>query len=71
MFVYVKFDKLQSEDVFVRKLYIKCLKTAGETGENGLKELGKVARKNVAGYEDDGEARKWVEEKWVPHVSLL
>lgn len=63
--VQVEFDKLDSEDVYFRKLYIKCQKTAG------LKALAKVCRKQVADHEEEDKARKWAEETYIPHVSLL
>lgn len=63
--VAVKFEDLNSEDVYFRKLYVKCQKTAG------LKSLAKVCRKQVAGYKDDDAVRKWVEETYNPHISLL
>lgn len=66
----VRFERLQSEDVFVRKLYIKIEKD--ESG--GLLELGKVARKSVQGFEGedgDGKAEAWAKDVWNPHLSLL
>lgn len=63
--VKVDFEKLSGEDVYFRKLYIKCHKTTG------LKALAKVCRKQVAGHEDEETAGKWVDEKFNPHVSLL
>lgn len=63
--VKVEFEKLSTEDVYFRKLYIKCQKT------KGLKALATVCRKQVAGYEDEGTARKWAEETYNPHASLL
>ncbi|KAJ4991292.1 hypothetical protein SVAN01_03190 [Stagonosporopsis vannaccii] len=63
--VQVEFDKLDSEGVYFRKLYIKCNKTAG------LKALATVCRKQVANHEDEKTARKWAEETYNPHVSLL
>lgn len=63
--VRVEFEKLNSEDVYFRKLYIKCTKTAG------LKSLATVCRKQVANHEDEPTARKWVEGTYNPHVSLL
>jgi 2',3'-cyclic-nucleotide 3'-phosphodiesterase len=63
--VLVDFERLASEDVYVRKLYIKCKKSAG------LKSLAKACRKQVADYSDEGRARKWADEVYNPHVSLL
>ncbi|KAF2266780.1 2',3'-cyclic-nucleotide 3'-phosphodiesterase [Lojkania enalia] len=63
-YVHVKFGRLNSEDVFVRKLYIKVSKS-------GVDKLGKTARMTVNGYEDEEAAKKWTEEKYVPHLSLL
>ncbi|KAF2189613.1 2',3'-cyclic-nucleotide 3'-phosphodiesteras-like protein [Zopfia rhizophila CBS 207.26] len=62
--VKVKLGKLNSEDVFVRKLYSTIEKS-------GVREIGKVARTVVKGYEDDIKAQQWVEEKYGPHLSLL
>ncbi|KAF2996624.1 hypothetical protein E8E13_002107 [Curvularia kusanoi] len=62
--VHVIFEKLQSEDIYFRKLYIKCQKA------EGLKALAAVCRKQV-GHEDEVTARKWAEENYNPHVSLL
>lgn len=61
--VHVNFQTLGSEDVFFRKLYIKCEKN------KGMLELGTVARCQVT--DDDGKARKWAEETYMPHCSLL
>jgi 2',3'-cyclic-nucleotide 3'-phosphodiesterase len=63
--VKVEFERLGSEDVHFRKLYIKCQKTAG------LKALATVCRMQVANHEDKETARKWAEETYNPHVSLL
>ena len=63
--VRVEFEKLNSEDVYFRKLYIKCKKNGG------LKALATVCRRQVADHEDDGIARDWAEETYNPHVSLL
>ncbi|KAF1930988.1 2',3'-cyclic-nucleotide 3'-phosphodiesterase [Didymella exigua CBS 183.55] len=63
--VKIEFEELNSEDVYFRKLYIKCQKT------EGLKALAKACRKQVSDHEDEGIARKWAEETYNPHVSLL
>lgn len=63
--VQVEFDRLDSEDVYFRKLYIKCKKTGG------LKALATVCRQQVANHEGQETARKWAEETYNPHVSLL
>jgi 2',3'-cyclic-nucleotide 3'-phosphodiesterase len=63
--VHVIFEKLDSEDVYFRKLYVKCKKTTG------LKALATVCRKQVVGHEEEATARKWAEETYNPHVSLL
>jgi 2',3'-cyclic-nucleotide 3'-phosphodiesterase len=63
--VEVKFEKLASEDVFVRKLYIKCNLAAG------LKHLVMVCRREVEGFGNEEEAAKWTSEKYNPHLSLL
>jgi 2',3'-cyclic-nucleotide 3'-phosphodiesterase len=59
--VVVRFGKLQSEDVFVRKLYVTVAK-------EGVKGIGGVARKFVGG---EKEVESWVEERYRPHLSLL
>jgi 2',3'-cyclic-nucleotide 3'-phosphodiesterase len=63
--VQVKFEKLASEDVFVRKLYIKCSKT------DGLKRLAAMCRLKVEGFEEEDKAVNWATEKYNPHLSLL
>ncbi|KAF2856418.1 2',3'-cyclic-nucleotide 3'-phosphodiesterase [Plenodomus tracheiphilus IPT5] len=63
--VVVTFEALASEDVFVRKLYIKC----GKSG--GLAELAGVCRGVVPGFEEQEKVEKWVEEEYRPHLSLL
>ncbi|KAF2691108.1 2',3'-cyclic-nucleotide 3'-phosphodiesterase [Lentithecium fluviatile CBS 122367] len=67
--VQVRFGELASEDIFVRKLYIKVRKE-GE-GSEGLKELAAVARREVEGFAGEREAGEWVERRWGPHLSLL
>jgi 2',3'-cyclic-nucleotide 3'-phosphodiesterase len=62
--VHVGFKGLESEDIFVKKLYVQVEKP-------GLEELARVARMTVAGYEDPEVAKKWVEEGYKPHLSLL
>ncbi|KAF2869799.1 2',3'-cyclic-nucleotide 3'-phosphodiesteras-like protein [Massariosphaeria phaeospora] len=62
--VKVEFRRLQSEDVFVRKLYIKVEKT-------GVSDIGRAARKMVEGFEDGEAANQCAEEKYAPHLSLL
>ena len=63
--VQVRFEKLNSEDVYFRKLYLQCQKTIG------LKTLAKVCRKQVANYEDEEQVGRWADETYNPHVSLL
>lgn len=63
--VRVAFEKLNSEDVYFRKLYVKCQKNAG------LKALATICRRQIANYEDEEIARKWAEDTYNPHVSLL
>lgn len=63
--VHVEFDRLDSEDVYFRKLYIKCIKTAS------LKALATACRRQVADHEDQETASKWAHETYNPHVSLL
>lgn len=62
--VQVEFEKLYSEHAYFRKLYIKCKKTAG------LKALAKACREQVPDHEEE-MARKWAEETYNPHASLL
>ncbi|EAT85717.1 2',3'-cyclic-nucleotide 3'-phosphodiesterase [Parastagonospora nodorum] len=61
----VMFEKLASEDVFFRKLYIKCHKT------EGLKKLAVLCRREVEGFGEEREAAKWATESYNPHLSLL
>lgn len=61
----IRFEKIDSEDVFFRKLYIKCEKLGG------LEKLAKVCRKQVRGFEDDAKAVEWVKNVYNPHLSLL
>lgn len=61
----MKFEKLASEDVFVRKLYIKCEKA------EGLKKLALVCRREVEGFGEGDKAGQWAAEKYNPHLSLL
>jgi len=62
--VKVKLGTLNSEDVFFRKLYSKVEK-------DGVKQIGKVARKTVEGFQREDIAGKWAEEEYMPHCSLL
>lgn len=61
----VKFEKLDSEDAFVRKLYIKCEKA------DGLLLLAQRCRRQVAGFEEQEKAEQWAKESYTPHLSLL
>jgi 2',3'-cyclic-nucleotide 3'-phosphodiesterase len=63
--VVVKFQKnLQSEDIFVKKLYVQVEKP-------GLEKVARIARTTVSGYGDLQTARTWVEQEYRPHLSLL
>jgi 2',3'-cyclic-nucleotide 3'-phosphodiesterase len=62
--VHVGFKGLESKDIFVKKLYVQVEKP-------GLEKLARVTRMTVAGYEDPEVAKKWVEEEYKPHLSLL
>ncbi|KAF2120901.1 2',3'-cyclic-nucleotide 3'-phosphodiesteras-like protein [Lophiotrema nucula] len=64
--VSVTFGELESRDIFVQKLFILVKK-------DGVKELGKVCRRVVNGYDDkDGlGAEKWAEDEYMSHLSLL
>ena len=63
--VQVRFERLGSEDVFFRKLYIKCEKA------EGIKQLAHQCRKHVNGFEEETKLRAWTEEQYMPHLSLL
>jgi 2',3'-cyclic-nucleotide 3'-phosphodiesterase len=63
--VQVQFEELASENVFVRKLYIKCMKA------DGLEKLAVVCRQQVEGFEDVNKAEAWASDKYNPHLSLL
>lgn len=63
--IHVIFEQLSSENVFVRKLYIKCHKN------DGMKRLSQRCRQQVQGFEDEKQAEEWVEGKFTPHLSLL
>ena len=62
--VKVVLGQLASEDVFVRKLYFKVEK-------EGVSEIGKCTRTVVEGFADEDVARRWVDERYNPHLSLL
>jgi 2',3'-cyclic-nucleotide 3'-phosphodiesterase len=62
--VKVKFGHLGSQSAFFKKLFIRVDKS-------GMSELGMVARRTVGGFEDEDRARKWVNEEYMPHLSLL
>lgn len=61
----VTFEKLNSEDVFFRKLYIKCNKT------DALKDLAARCRQHVDGFGELPKAQDWAAESYNPHLSLL
>jgi 2',3'-cyclic-nucleotide 3'-phosphodiesterase len=63
--VQVRFNHLASEDVFVRKLYVKIRK------DESICTLAAKARRVVGGFEDEDKAQKWVQERYKPHLSLL
>jgi 2',3'-cyclic-nucleotide 3'-phosphodiesterase len=63
--VQIDFKELCSEDVFVRKLYIRCEKT------EKLTKLGTMCRTAVEGFEDERKAEKWSKDVYDPHLSLL
>ncbi|KAF1944487.1 2, 3 cyclic phosphodiesterase [Clathrospora elynae] len=63
--IQVKFKRLGSSDVFFRKLYITCEKSSG------LKTLARRCRQQVAGFGEEEKAQVWVEDKYMPHLSLL
>ena len=61
----VIFMELASEDVFVRKLYIKC--TKGDS----IQKLATSCRQSVDGYGDYTKANQWTASEYNPHLSLL
>ena len=61
----INFKELCSEDVFVRKLYIKCDKT------EKLTKLGATCRRAVDGFDDESKADNWAQSAYNPHLSLL
>lgn len=63
--VQVQFERLNSEDVYFRKLYLQCQKAIG------LKTLAKVCRKQVVNHKDEERAGRWADKIYNPHVSLL
>lgn len=63
--ILVKFQRLHSEHVFVRKLYIKCEKAGG------LVLLAQRCRQQIQGFEEIEKAEKWAKESYTPHLSLL
>lgn len=62
--VKVVFGKLGSQSVFFQKLFIRVDK-------RGMSEVAVAARQTVEGFEDEDKARKWVEDDYMPHLSLL
>lgn len=65
--VEVRFQGLDSESAFFRKLYVGCEKSGG------LRRLGAVCRGVVVveEKEKEKEVEAWVEGSWRPHLSLL
>ncbi|CAA9958376.1 2',3'-cyclic nucleotide 3'-phosphodiesterase [Pyrenophora teres f. teres] len=61
----VTFERLGSEDVFFRKLYIKCEKS------EGVKKLAIPCRQQVDGFEEEAKALSWAEGQYMPHLSLM
>ena len=61
----VVFEGLATEDVFFRKLYIRCEKADGISG------LTAVCRRRVDGYDTAEEADQWAAREYNPHLSLL
>lgn len=62
----VKLGGLASEEAFFKKLSVTVEKN------ESVKALGAAARQAVDGYGgDDDKARKWAEEEYMPHLSLL
>lgn len=61
--MYVRLGALASDPVFVRKLYARVDK-------DGVRGVGRVAR-GVVEAEAGVPVETWVEERWVPHLSLL
>ena len=61
----VIFEKLASEDVFFRKLYIKCMKG------DGIQKLATICRQSSDGCSDYTKAKQWTASEFNPHLSLL
>lgn len=61
----IVFEELASEDVFVRKLYIKCMK------QDGLLKLAATCRETVDGHSDYKKAEQWAASEYNPHLSLM
>ncbi|OCL03151.1 2',3'-cyclic-nucleotide 3'-phosphodiesteras-like protein [Glonium stellatum] len=62
--VTVKFERLETSGVFFRKMTIRVAK-------QGVRPLATVARSVVEGYAAEEQSKKWVEEIFGPHLSLL
>ncbi|KAF2496102.1 2, 3 cyclic phosphodiesterase [Lophium mytilinum] len=60
--VSVQFEKLEVGNIFVKKITVRVRK-------DGVSGLAKIAREVVEARA--GEAEKWVEEAYLPHLSLL
>jgi 2',3'-cyclic-nucleotide 3'-phosphodiesterase len=63
--VQIEFERLGSDEAFFRKLYIKCKKS------DGVKKLAQQCRQQVQGFEEEGKAKTWAEQQYMPHLSLM
>lgn len=63
--VKVTFKRLGSDEVFFRKLYIKCEKN------EGVKKLAKQCRQQVNDFKEEVKALSWVDNQYMPHLSLM
>ena len=62
--VSVRFERLETSSVFFRKMTIRVAK-------EGVRALATIARTVVEGSAAEEQPRKWVEESFEPHLSLL
>ncbi|KAF2747327.1 2',3'-cyclic-nucleotide 3'-phosphodiesteras-like protein [Sporormia fimetaria CBS 119925] len=63
--VEVKFSGLESQDPYFKKLFVKVAKN------ESIRGLAAAARRSVRGFGDEEKAKKWTEEEYYPHLSLL
>lgn len=63
--VHVRFDSVQSENKFFKKMFVRCEK------DTGLLGLCTQVRAQAVEGGDVGAAEKWIEESYDPHCSLM